>query len=30
VASALIANANTCVVTSAGTGSPNRLLFTNY
>jgi subtilisin family serine protease len=30
VASALIANATTGKVTSPGTGSPNRLLFTNY
>jgi aqualysin 1 len=30
VANALIANATTGVVTGAGTGSPNRLLFTNY
>jgi subtilisin family serine protease len=30
VAAALVANATTGVVTSAGTGSPNRLLFTSY
>ncbi|HET7461127.1 MAG TPA: S8 family peptidase [Longimicrobium sp.] len=30
VASALVANATTGKVTSAGTGSPNRLLFENY
>ena len=30
VASALIANATTGKVTSPSTGSPNRLLFTNY
>ncbi len=30
VASALVANATSGVVTSAGTGSPNKLLYTNY
>jgi len=30
VASALTTNATPNVVTSRGTGSPNRLLFTNY
>jgi subtilisin family serine protease len=30
VRNALVSNATTNVVTSAGTGSPNRLLFTNY
>jgi subtilisin family serine protease len=30
VRNALVTNATTNVVTSAGTGSPNRLLFTNY